>query len=379
MKNSFLAVTAFSALMLAGCARRPEVARPAVSRAGRAGVTLSPAQRARLQIETVAPTSFHATVTATGTVGFDADRATTVLAPISGPVARVLVSLGARVKAGEPLAEVNSPDYATALSGYRKALVTARNLDRIARLDQQLFQADAIARRDLQQAQTDAANADADRDAALQQLRAIGVPESVIHAIEQNRPAPAGVGIIRAPLTGTVVEKMISPGQLLQTGSTPCFTIADLSQVWVATSIFESQLASVTVGDPAEVYTDAGTRAFAGRVDNIGAILDPNTRAVAVRVVARNPRDFLKKGMYVRVVIRSKRATTGIVVPVAAVLRDAENLPFVYVVAPDGAFERRSVTLGTQLGNRYVVTSGLQAGDRIIGQGGLYVQFQQNQ
>jgi cobalt-zinc-cadmium efflux system membrane fusion protein len=380
-KNNAIIAGAFSAAVLAavlaGCTRAPEGQPEPPASPGT--VTVTPAQRERLRVQTLAPSAFHRTIESTGTVGFDADHATTVLAPISGPVSRLLVSLGARVKAGDPLALVDSPDYAAAMSGYRKAVVTAGNLRRIADLDKQLFDSDAIARRDLEQAQADAVNGEADRDAALQQLRSIGVPDDAVREIQEGRPTTGIAGVIRSPLAGTVVEKLITPGQLLQAGTTPCFTVADLSQVWVAVDIYESQLSSVAVGDPAEVVTSASPAAFPGTVDNISAILDPNTRSIGVRVVAKNPGEVLKKQMYVDVRIRSSRETTGLLAPVAAILRDDENLPFVYIARTDGSFERRHVTLGSRVGEGYEITAGLKAADKLVTDGGLFVQFQQNQ
>ena len=378
MKNNTITLAAaVLTALLAGCSPKAESPPEAPAVAG--NVTVTAAQRARLHVQVVQPATFHRTIETTGTVGFDSDRATTVLAAISGPVSRLLVSLGAKVTAGEPLALVDSPDYATAIGSYRKAVVTAKNLRRIADLDKQLFAADALARRDLEQAETDAVNGEADRDAALQQLRAIGVPAEAIQDIQEDRPAASIAGVIRAPLAGTVVEKLISPGQLLQAGTTPCFTVADLSQVWVATDIFEAQLAAVTVGDPAEIVTNAGPDSFPGKVDNISAILDPTTRAVGVRVVAVNPDGVLKKQMYVRVLIHSGRETTGLLAPVAAILRDDENLPFVYLAETGGGFARRHVTLGSRVGDQYEITAGLKEGESIVVDGGLFVQFQQNQ
>ena len=301
-------------------------------------MTVTAAQRARIQVQAIKPTSFHRTIETTGTVGFDNDQATTILAPISGPVTRLIASLGAQVKAGDPLAVVNSPDYATAISGYRKAVVTAKNLRRIADLDKQLFDSDAIARRDVEQAETDAINAEADRDAALQQLRSIGVTDEAIHDIQGDRATTNITGVIRSPLAGTVVEKLITPGQLLQAGTTPCFTVADLSQVWVMADIYESQLSTVQIGDSADVVTSASPDSIPGTVDNISAILDPNTRSIGVRVLAKNPQGILKKQMYVRVLIHSGREDTGLLAPVPAILRDDENLPFVYAALPDGSF-----------------------------------------
>ena len=112
---------------------------------------------------------------------------------------------------------------------------------------------------------------------------------------------------------------------------------------------------------------------------NISALVDPDTRSVAVRVVVENPGGVLKKQMYVRVLIHSRTESTGLLVPVSGILRDEENLPFVYVAQPDGSFGRQRVTLGYREGDQYDITSGLKAGDRIVVDGGLFVQFLQNQ
>jgi cobalt-zinc-cadmium efflux system membrane fusion protein len=114
-------------------------------------------------------------------------------------------------------------------------------------------------------------------------------------------------------------------------------------------------------------------------VDNISAEVDPNTRSVAVRVVVKNPGDLLKKQMYVQVQLQARQESTGLLVPVSAILRDDENLPFVYVVQRDGSFARRHVTLGYRTGDRYDIPTGLRAGDRIVVDGAIFVQFMQNQ
>ncbi len=341
-------------------------------------IVLTAAQRQKIHTETIKPSAFRRTIETTGTVGFDNDQATTVLAPVSGPVSRLVVSLGAKVKIGDALATVASPDYATAISAYRKAVATAKNLRRIADLTEQLSH-NNLSRREVEQAQTDAANAEADREAALEQLHSLGVDGPTIQAIQENRPVPERAGIIRSPIAGTVVEKLITPGQLLQAGTTPCFTVADLSRVWVMANIFESDLAFVEKGDPAEILTSASPTKLPGTVDYISAIVDPTTRSIGVRVVAKNPKDILKKQMYVRVLIHSRREQTGLLAPVSAVLRDDENLPFVYLANADGSYSRRRVTLGSRVGDRYEITAGLAATNQVVVEGGLFLQFLQNQ
>jgi cobalt-zinc-cadmium efflux system membrane fusion protein len=342
-------------------------------------VTLTAAQRQNLRLYTVVPAKFRRTVEAAGVVDFDNDQATSVLAPFGGPVTRLLVALGAQVKKGDPLAAVASPDFAAAISGYQKALATAQTNRRLADIDKDLLQHNGVAQREAAQAETDAVNAQADRDAALQALVSLRVPAQTIKDIQEGRPAPRPDGVIRAPVSGTVVERLITPGQLLEAGTTPCFTVANLSRVWVMTQIFGSDLAAVSLGDSADVVTGVDSKPFTGRVDNIAALVDPDTRSVAVRVVADNPGNFLKKQMYVRVLIRARQESTGLLVPVASILRDDENLPFVYVAQADGSFARRRVSLGYRAADQYDIAAGLEAGDRIVVEGGLFVQFMQSQ
>jgi cobalt-zinc-cadmium efflux system membrane fusion protein len=340
---------------------------------------MTAAQRQHIRLHTVAPSPFSRTVETTGVVDFDNDRATAVLAPFSGPVTRLLVSPGDKVKQGQALAIVDSPDFAQAISAYRKALVTASNARRLADMDKDLVKHDGVAPREEQQAQTDAANAEADRDAAEQALASLGVDAQTIRRIRAGQAVARIEGSIRAPVAGTVVEKLITPGQLLQAGSTPCFTVADLSRVWVMAQISGSELASVSVGDPADVLIGTSPNRLHGTVANVSAQVNPDTRAVAARVVVENPDDLLKKQMYVSVRIHSRQQSTGLLVPVSAVLRDDENLPFVYAVQRDGSFARRRVTLGDRAGDRYAIADGLAAGDRIVVDGGIFVQFMQSQ
>jgi membrane fusion protein, heavy metal efflux system len=371
-------VLALSALLgVAGCSSKAEPQQAAADTPQ--NVTMTPAQRQHIHLLTLAPASFHRAIETTGVVDFDNDQATSVLAPFSGPVARLLVAPGDKVHQGQPLALVDSPDFSAAISAYRKALISARNARRLADADKDLVQHEGVSRREAEQAQTDAASAEADRDAALQALVALDVDAGTIKAIQAGRAVARAQGIIRAPIAGTVVEKLITPGQLLQAGTTPCFTVADLSKVWVMAQVSAAELAAIRVGDPAQVDSGMPGVELPGTVDNIAAVVNPDTRAVAARIVVPNPGDVLRKQMYVRVRIQSRQAGQGLLMPVSAMLRDDENLPFAYVVQHDGSFARRHVTLGPRNGDQYEVSDGLKPGDRIVVDGGLFVQFMQNQ
>src|SRR5438309_142411 len=323
-----------------------------------ANVRLTKAQLAHMQLYTVVPVGYRETVEAPATVDFDNDHATAVVSPFTGPVTQILVALGQPVAKGQPLALVQSADYATAVGAYRKAAVTAANARRLANTDRDLAAHNGISEREAAQAQTDAAGAEADRNAALQTLISMGVDRGTIARAVAGSPTAGMAGVIRAPVSGTVVEKQVTPGQLLQAGSTAAFTVANLSQVWVLAQLDPGDLAKVGVGDAAQIDPRNGTGPFRGTVQNIASSVDPNTRAVVTRIVAPNPGGLLKKQMYVDVSIESGRVATGLLVPVSAVLRDDENLPFLYVALPDGSFARRHVSLGYRDSQNYQVTSG---------------------
>ncbi|HZO23494.1 MAG TPA: efflux RND transporter periplasmic adaptor subunit [Steroidobacteraceae bacterium] len=368
---------ALAASLLVGCSRSADP-KPDTS-PGADGVSLTQEQRTHVNLYKVTPLRYQRTVDASGVVDFDNDQSTSVLAPFSGPVSRLLVPLGAEVTEGEPLAVVESPDFATAMSTYRKAIATARTARRLADLDKDLIQHNGVSQREEDQAQSDATSAEADRDAALRQLVSLHVPTRTITEIQEGRPVSEPGALIRSPISGTLVERLISPGELLQAGTTACFTVADLSRVWVMAQLFGADLASVSVGDAADIVTGVGANNFSGRVDNISALVDPDTRAVQVRVVADNRARFLKKQMYVRVLIHDHQESTGLLIPAAAVLHDDENLPFVYVAQSDGSFARRHVTLGYRAADKYDVSAGLRAGEQIVVSGGLFLQFMQSQ
>jgi cobalt-zinc-cadmium efflux system membrane fusion protein len=344
-----------------------------------AAFIVTPAQQARIKVIVATQTMFQPTIEVTGTVAFNGDRSTQVLSPVSGPVTGLLAQIGQHVGAGTALATVVSPDFANAVAAYRKAESTYRNLQRIADQDVQLFKTDAIARRDVEQAQTDAAAAAADRDAALQQVRSLAVDPRAIEQIRSNPSVQNIPAVIRSPISGTVVERLITPGQLLQAGSTPAFTVADLSTVWVNANVFESDLATVRKGQLATVTSSVSPEPFTGTVDYVSALVDPASRATSVRLVVRNRDDLLKRDMFVRTAIHTNVNRSGILIPASAVQRDDENLPFVFIQTADRSYSRRRVTLGAHVGDKYEVVSGLTPGDRVVTDGALFLQFAESQ
>ncbi len=142
-------------------------------------------------------------------------------------------------------------------------------------------------------------------------------------------------------------------------------------------NVFEADLPSVHIGVAADIITGAN-QTLTGRVDYIAALVDPNTRAVSVRIDVPNPGEVLKRDLYVHVRLHSSAPAQGILVPVSAILRDDENLPFVFVAKPDGTYERRRIDLGSRSGDQQEVRSGLNPGEWIVVEGGLFLQNEEH-
>jgi cobalt-zinc-cadmium efflux system membrane fusion protein len=205
------------------------------------------------------------------------------------------------------------------------------------------------------------------------------VDSSTLNDLRDGKRTGPLEATIRAPISGTVVEKLISPGQLLQAGTTACFTVADLSRMWVMANVFESDLAFVAPGDKAQITGTALPQPLSGTAAYVSALVDPSTRATGVRIDVANTGHVLKKDMYVDAAIQSRRTVKGLLIPVSAVLRDDDNLPFVFVETTKGNFARRMVTLGNRIGDRYEVRDGLKEGEQVTAEGGLFLEFAQNQ
>jgi membrane fusion protein, heavy metal efflux system len=372
----------FIALVLiflqAGCSRgtAPESNLPSESQSVKASLfTVSQEQLSHLQIGPARSATWRIDVETTGTVDWDADHTTQAITQVSGPITRIAVDYGSHVKAGDPLLFVASPDIANAVATYKKA----RDQQELARkaLDREkdLLAHGAAALKDVESAEAAYNDAATDVQSSLQALKIFAItPQELDNAERQALPISPELAV-RAPISGTVVQKLVMPGQLIQAGSTICFTLSDTSTVWVQGHIFDRDLPLVHIGDAVEETNSSFDRTFRGRVAYIGAMVDANTRTTPVRIVTRNPGDLLKKDMYLDAVIHTGTDKNILSVPVSAVLHDSENEPFVYVEVQPRQFARRSVAVGAQQKGYVEIRSNLKAGENVVSDGSVFLQF----
>ena len=335
--------------------------------------TVPQEEMAHIKVVPVEKTRLQRMLRLTGSVAYNQFKTTQVFPGMGGPVHEILVAPGQTVSAGTPLLTVNSPDYSVARSAYIKAkdglLLAEKNYARA----QDLYQHGAIAEADLQAAESARNQAEADMVSSKDALHALGIkdPDFVV-----KNPAKTTLEIpLLAPVSGEVVERLVGPGQLLQNGVTQCFTISDMTQVWVLVNVYQNDLAYVHVGDSVAINTDAYSEPFHGKISYIAPALDPNTRTLQARIVTDNPRRALKKDMYVTASVLAGVNPNALTIPDAAVLRDSENQPYVYVQADKEHFARRLVQLGNSSNGRTQITSGLKEGEHVVGDGALFLQF----
>lgn len=309
----------------------------------------------------------------TGNVTYNAFQTTPVFSAIGGPVHEILVAPGETVQAGQPLLTVNSPDYSAARSAYIKARDAYSLAQKIYNRAKELYAHGAISEADLQQAESGRTQAQADLQASEDALRALGIKDP--EALVTNPPKSTLQLPVPAPVSGEVVERLVGPGQLLQAGATQVFTISNMSSVWVLVNVYQSDLAFVHLGDAVDVTTDSYPEVFHGRISYIAPAMDPNTRTLQARIVTSNPSKKLKKDMYVTATVQAGAISEALTVPDAAVLRDTENQPFVYVLSGANQFARRLVKIGDIQGGRTQIVDGLKEGERVAGDGALFLQF----
>jgi len=367
-------------LVTASCEHRAVDANPAMAASNSGGSDESRArlfsvpqeQMSHVQVVTVEPTKLRRELRLPGTVAYNFFETTPVITQISGPVSRILISPGENVRAGQPMLYVASPDFAQLRTNYLKAKDAYALSQKSYARAQDLYQHRALAMADLEQAESTQNQAQADLQAAEQALTVVGIE----HLDRLSKDATMPEVPVLAPIAGEAVERLASPGQVIQAGATQVFTISNMASVWVLVSVYERDMGAVHMGDPVTVQTDAYPEEFHGRISYIGTALDPNTHTLPVRIITQNPGEKLKKDIYVTAIVEAGVIPNALTVPDSAVLRDAQNEPFVYVEVSPNQFGERPVTVGPAADGHTQVLGGLKTGERVIADGSLFLQFQ---
>jgi cobalt-zinc-cadmium efflux system membrane fusion protein len=355
---------------LLACGRQPhrEAPRPP---AGEVWLSRQQLESQQMRIDVIGEQEVATTLDAPGRIAFDDLHVAHVFAPVSGRIVKLDAAPGQRVRKGDSLLELDSPDVGTAFSDVGKAEADVGVAERELKRQRELVEAQAGPQRDLDLAQSAYDRSRAELSRALHRaglFRRRGVDE-----VTQRF-------LLRSPIDGEVIARTANPGtdvqgQLSGGAAAELFTVGSIDSVWVYADVYEADLSRVRPGAPVQVRVIAyPDRTFAGRVEWISSTLDPVTRTGRLRCTLANPRHELLPEMYATVTVATAARKT-LVVPRSAVLHvGEERVVFVQSGKTENGllkFQRRRVTLEESEGDLVPVKSGLQSGEAVVVSGAL--------
>jgi cobalt-zinc-cadmium efflux system membrane fusion protein len=317
-----------------------------------------------IKVETVAETAGATSVTLPGRVSFDEDHTQRVASPIDGRAVSLLAKLGDKVRAGQALIELSSPNVGQLQADAQKAMsdlaLAEKAMERVHKLQGE----GAVAEKDVAQAENDFRKARSDSARTTAQLKALGVS-----------PTDPAVNVaLRAQIPGVVVERNVLVGQEVRADqASPLLTVTSLDTVWVLADAYEQDLSLVSEGDAVTIRVPAYPgETFAGKVGHIGEVVDPTTRTVKIRCLADNKAHKLKPEMFAKVDVLNAAGHKIILVPAQAVLNDGDKS--IVIVASEGnVYRARRVEVGPETEGKVRLLSGLRPGEKIVTDGAIFM------
>lgn len=295
-------------------------------------------------------------------LAYDEDATVRVSVAVSGRIVALKVAPGDRVKAGQVLAEIDAPDYGTALADLQKANADEARKRLVLDRALALQPGEAIAAKEAESARADLLQAQAERARAEQRLKNLN---------PRGLPVQGQRVVLTSPLNGVVTERNANPGLEVGPGmAAPLFVITDTRRLWVMIDLPEKLIPRVRLGSSVAVESDAyaGER-FTANVVQLGQVLDPNTRRAVVRAKLDNAAGRLLPEMYVRALLLQEGGQ-GVAVPNSALVNRG-IYTYVFVQTADGTFTRREVKLMTRGSEISFVGEGLKDGEAVVVTGAL--------
>lgn len=369
---SFFAALAVAVVLLSACGRSEQpprldtAAHPAVDKG----------MGSRIETAIVEFSSSRQMLTLSGKVAYGEDRYSRISSPLQGRVVEVRAHLGDRVKAGDILLVVDSPDIAQAYSEYVKEDSELQYATRAHELAKDLYEDKALPLKDLKQAENELVKARAEFRRAKERLLSLRIALEELEKPLDKQQITSRFEM-RSPLTGIVVERTVTPGQSV-TGDSDhvLFTIADLDRLQILADLYERDLALVKEKQSAvvkvEAYPDVD---FPATVTAVGDIVDPGTRTIKVRAQVNNEAHKLKPEMFAQLQLDVGDTAQILTVPREAIL-EMDGKQFVYVVERADRYLRREVKIVTVSSEQARILEGLSQGERIVTKGAVLIKEQ---
>lgn len=303
-----------------------------------------------------------------GNVSYDADHFAIVGPLVAGRMTRLKVGVGGQVRRGQIMAEIESADVGEARGAFIAAKARLEAADANLRRERELAEKRISSAREREVAEAHWASEGAAMRAAQEKLRAIGLTDADIQAIDVT--AVGGRVAMRAPIDGTVIERRVTLGEAVERAA-DAFKIADLSHVWILLDLYEKDLSRVHVGQSVLAKTEAYPgEVFRGRVAYVAPVIDEATRTAKVRVEIKNERRRLHIGQLVnaQLVGDSGLMTSPVLTVQRGAIQRVDGKAIVFVKVA-GGYERRPVDTGVSGGDLVEIRAGLREGEQIATDG----------
>jgi cobalt-zinc-cadmium efflux system membrane fusion protein len=336
---------------------------------GEVALSIDEIRQSSIIVEPASDQEIDDTLVTSGRITFEDVKVGHVFSPVTGRVAQIDANLGARVKAGQSLAVIQSPDIGQASSDVAKADADLIAAEHGMQREKDLLAKNATSQKDYETAEDAYRQARAEKQRAAQ--KAFLLRAGSVDAVTQ------GYSLV-SPLDGEVLVRNLSVGTEVQGqysgGTQELFTVGELDEVWVLADVYEIDLSRVKADAKCVVRTVAHRdKTFEGKVDWVAGMLDPTTRTAKVRCTFPNADRLLKPDMYATATI-SVASRNALALPKTAILHlGPQTVVFLdHGPGPDGKhdFERVPVAVDEALGGRWLpVLHGLNAGDHVVTQG----------
>ncbi|HET6402285.1 MAG TPA: efflux RND transporter periplasmic adaptor subunit [Candidatus Kapabacteria bacterium] len=359
----FLALLATSA-SVNSCSNKTPASIEESKATSKEDITLSTRMASQLPLAAAEMQPIQFITLLSGKIDFNPNEVTNVYPLVGGVISHIYVTQGDHVQKGQVLADVYSSDFASAISDFQKAKAGLALTEKALQREQELLAAKVAAQRDVQQAESDYAQSQAEYDRSLGALKLLG----------GNANSNAMTFHITAPIEGTVVSRLAQPGsQVRSDGSTLAFVIGSTSSLWVTLDAYPDDLRNLHVGDSVRLKA-AGLEdhPFSSRIEYISPTVDPTSFTTKIRCTLPNSGGLLKPAMFVGATVYHPDGP-GLFVPAPAVFYDADGKTYVFIETAPHTFRKRECTIAQTEPDRVQITGGLNPGDTIVADHALFL------
>jgi len=337
-------------------------------------VELSASEFEQFKVEAAREHEFTIQRETVGNIDFNQEMSVAVFPPVQGKIIALFASAGDDVKKGMSLYTVDSPDLVQAGSSMIAAAGILELTTRTLKRSKELYEIQGVSQKDLDQAISEQQSAEAALKAARDAVRIFGKTDAEMDRMIAERRVDS-VLVVRSPITGKVTARSAAPGLFTQPGNPPApYTVSDISTMWMVANVAERDFPFLRLGEKVDVTVNAYPgRVFQGKIVNIGASIDLNTRRVSVRSEIRDPKHELRPGMFATFLIRTGQAVPSVAVPLNGVVREGDGTMAVWVTTDRRRLIRRAVKVGFQQDGFAQIIEGLRPGELVATEGALFL------